>query len=92
MPRATTRGLASVQIAIRALRTREEELRAELAFVQNALRALQSGVGGTRGRTSTGTPPKRTHNMSAAGRAAIAKAARKRWAAWRAAKRAGRKK
>ena len=94
MPRgkriATRGGQGTVQMAIDALRTRERELHAELATLQGALRSLSASA--SKGPTATvsassGAAPKRKHKMSAAGRAAISKAAKKRWAAFHAAKR-----
>jgi hypothetical protein len=60
------------------LRRAERELSEQLASLRRVIHSIESG--------ETGPAPGRTRNMSAQGRAAIARAARKRWAAYRAAK------
>jgi len=63
----------TVDKAVSDLHEARTRLEAELAQVNNALRVLA-------GRTTGRHAPQRP--LSAAGRAAISKAARKRWAAW----------
>ena len=83
MAKRRARESASIRVAIDALRTRERELRAELSSVNEALRSLEKASGSTKATATEAASPKRKHKMSAAGRAAIGRAARKRWAAWR---------
>jgi hypothetical protein len=71
---------ASLNAAIRNLRTEEQNLERDLNRVREAIQALGGlGRGGQR-TVATG----RRRQLSAKGRAAIARAARKRWAKWRA--------
>jgi hypothetical protein len=73
--------------AIRSLRIEEARIARELDAIRDQIRAL-SGVAGGRGRgkRGPGRPPGSKGKMSAAGRAAISRAAKRRWAAWRRAK------
>jgi hypothetical protein len=66
---------------ILALRKRESELRSELDTIQATLRSL-GGLGKVRGRA-----PGSKRRLSAAGRAAISRAAKRRWAQYRAKQR-----
>ena len=77
---------ASLNEAIRNLRTEEQNVERNLGRVREAISALggMSGKGAKRAAGSTGSKGRR--RLSAAGREAIAKAARKRWAKWRAQK------
>ncbi len=70
-----------IQTVIRALRQRESELRRELDTIQNTLRSL-GGLGKIGGRA-----PGAKRRLSAAGRAAISRAAKRRWAHYRAKQR-----
>ena len=65
--------------ALTELRRAERELTEQLESLRRVIRSIESG-------STPSAPGKRKHNMSAKGRAAIARAARKRWAAYRAAK------
>jgi hypothetical protein len=69
--------------ALEGLRRAEQELSAHLGSLREVIRSLESG--GTRGAAGAAAPAGKKRNMSAKGRAAIARAARKRWAAYRAA-------
>jgi len=80
---------SSVQVAIEALRARERELHAELASLKQALEALGSGARSSLSPAASPVPSPRKNRMSATGRAAIARAAKRRWAAWRKAKAQG---
>jgi hypothetical protein len=71
-----------MQDALNGLRSAERELTEHLESLRRVIRSIESGAeGGAAGRI-----PGRKRNLSAKGRAAIARAARKRWAAYRAAK------
>ena len=72
---------ASLNKALGALRKEEQRLERELSTLRARIGSL-SGV--TRSKSTRKAPGKR--NMSAKGRAAISRAAKKRWAAWRKAK------
>jgi hypothetical protein len=70
----------SLNDAIKNLRAEEQNLERDLSRVRDAISALGGlGRGGRRGGAPSGS-----RRLSAAGREAIAKAARKRWAKWRA--------
>ena len=68
-----------MRAVVKDLTAERTRLASELAQVDGALRVL--GTGGRR------PAPSRKHRLSRKGRAAIAAAARKRWAAWRKAQR-----
>jgi hypothetical protein len=72
-----------IQTVVRALRKRASELQRELDTIQNTLRSL-GGLGKSVGRAQG---PKR--RLSAAGRAAISRAAKRRWAQYRSKLRKG---
>jgi hypothetical protein len=78
--------------ALRTLRTEETRIQRELDSVRGQIRKL-SGVTGGRGagKRGPGRPPGSgtKRKLSPAGRAAMARAAKKRWAAWRKRKAAG---
>ena len=76
-----------IQIALKALRTEEATLRKQLETVQQKIRALE-GIGTGRNASGAKTGVKKRKPMSAAGRAAIARAAKRRWARFRAEQRA----
>ena len=67
--------------ALGGLRRAEQELSWQLESVRAVIRALESGS-----TAPAASGPGKGSNLSAKGRAAIARAARKRWAAYRAAK------
>jgi hypothetical protein len=70
----------SLNAALRNLRAEEQNLERNLTRVREAISALGGlSRGGKRGGNSTGR-----RRLSPEGREAIAKAARKRWAKWRA--------
>jgi hypothetical protein len=71
--------------ATRALRTEETRLASQLTTLQRAIAALGKSSARKAG-------PKNSHRLSNAGRAAISRAARKRWAAWHKVQRAASKK
>ena len=83
---------AAIQSALTELKTVEAGIARELAEVRQKIASLAQLTGGSAAGSSTGSaPPKKAgakRQMSAAGRAAIAKAAKKRWAKHRADKRA----
>jgi hypothetical protein len=80
---------AALGTAIRDLRTQERRLQRELALVRAKILRLSSlGASGARGAV-TRVRGMKANRLSAKGRAAIARAARKRWAKYRAQKRAG---
>ena len=70
---------SSLSAAVAAMRKEERRLEGELSALRGRIRGL-SGMKGSKGKA----PVKR--NLSAAGRAAISRAAKKRWAAWKKAK------
>jgi hypothetical protein len=72
---------SSLNAAIRNLRAEEQSLERNLTRVREAISALGGLSRG--GPKRAGRPPGR-RRLSAKGRAAIARAARKRWAKWRA--------
>ncbi len=74
---------SSLARAMRDLKTEEARLARELGEVQQRLSSLGGLVSG--GGSSPGKVKKR-RNMSAAARAAISRAAKKRWAKYRAEK------
>jgi hypothetical protein len=72
---------------VRGLEKRRDQLASEIQGIDQAIAALGKG----KGRTAASGPgrkkaPKGKRKMSAAGRAAISRAAKKRWAAFRKAK------
>jgi hypothetical protein len=69
----------SLNAAIKNLRAEEQTLERDLKRVRDAISAL--GGLGRGAKTSAGTGRRR--QLSAKGRAAISRAARKRWAKWR---------
>jgi hypothetical protein len=71
----------SLNTAIKNLRAEEQNLEKNLTRVREAISALG---GLSRGGAKRGAPAGGRRRLSAAGRVAIAKAARKRWAKWRA--------
>jgi hypothetical protein len=74
---------SSLNKVVGELRKEEQRLERELQILRGRIGSL-SGFGGKRGaRKAPGT-----RRMSAKGRAAISRAAKKRWAAWRKAKKA----
>ena len=72
---------ASLNKAIGDLRKEEQRLERELGILRQKLGSLS---GATRSKGTRKAPGAR--KMSAKGRAAISRAAKKRWAAWRKAK------
>jgi hypothetical protein len=70
-----------IQAVAKALRKRESELQRELDTIQQTLRSL-GALGKGSGR-ATGA----RRRLSAEGRAAISRAAKRRWAAYRAKRR-----
>lgn len=69
-----------LQDALDGLRRAERELTEHLDMLRRVIRSIESGS------TGRARSPGKKRNLSAKGRAAIARAARKRWAAYRAAK------
>ena len=79
----------SIQVAVKALRQEEDTLRKQLDTVVSKIRELEdigrgAGAGGVRKRAGS-------RRLSAAGRAAISRAAKKRWAQYRAGQGRGKK-
>jgi hypothetical protein len=72
---------ASLRSVVVALRKEEQRLERELGDLRARIGTLSKGSGGRGTRKAP-----RTRKMSAKGRAAISRAAKKRWAAWRKAK------
>jgi hypothetical protein len=73
----------SIQVAVKALRQEESTLRKQLDTVVSKIRELEDigrGAGGAVGTRKRAT----SRRLSAAGRAAISRAAKKRWAQYRA--------
>jgi hypothetical protein len=70
---------ASLSKAVGALKKEERRLERELESLRARIRSLSGAGGGTRKAPGT-------RRMSAKGRLAISRAAKKRWAAWRRAK------
>jgi hypothetical protein len=77
----------SLQAAIRSLRKEEQSILKKLASVRDRISELQSlsKAPGAKGRIGRGRPRK-PRRLSAAGRAAISRAAKRRWAQYRAQK------
>ena len=71
----------SLRSVLGALRKEEQRLERDLSDLRTRIATLS---GGTRGRATRKAP--RMRKMSAKGRAAISRAAKKRWAAWRKAR------
>jgi hypothetical protein len=78
----------SIQVAVKALRQEEGTLRKQLDTVVSKIRELEDIGRGTGGGMRKRTGSRR---LSAAGRAAISRAAKKRWAQYRAASARGKK-
>ena len=72
---------SSLNAAIASLRKEEQRLERELSDLRGRIGSLS---GATRSKSTRKAPGKR--KMSAKGRAAISRAAKKRWAAWRKTK------
>jgi hypothetical protein len=73
-----------------AIKREEGRLEKQLGKIQHQLNAVRAAAKALGGSTNQGLRSVKRHVLSAAGRAAIAKAARKRWAKVRAqAKKAG---
>lgn len=72
----------SLARVVKALRIEEARLERELATVKHRI----AGVTGVVGGAAAAKGPKKRRNMSAAARAAISRAAKKRWAKYRAEK------
>jgi hypothetical protein len=77
----------SLQVAIRSLRREEQSILKNLDSVRDRISELQSvsKAIGARGR-GRGGAVRRTRRLSAKGRAAISRAAKQRWAQYRAQK------
>ena len=79
---------SSLNAVVVALKREEQRLARELQTLRGQIASI-SGMGGKRGglggKRGTRKAPG-TRKMSAKGRAAISRAAKKRWAAWRKAK------
>jgi hypothetical protein len=77
----------SLQAAIRSLRREEQNILKDLDSVRDRIAELRSfsgaGFKGRRGRRR----PSRSNRLSAKGREAISRAAKRRWAEYRARKR-----
>ena len=78
----------SIQAAVRALKQEEQALQRQLESVQAKINELD-GIG--KASKSGGARKKSSRRLSQAGRAAISKAAKKRWAKYRAEKRQARR-
>jgi hypothetical protein len=76
--------LDPIRKAVTELRRERSRLEAELQRIDTAIAALGRAKGAR--RAANGKSP-RPRKMSAAGRAAISRAAKKRWAQYRAARR-----
>ena len=76
----------SLQSAVRALKKEETALRGQLGLVQTKIAELDEM---SRSNTGTSTAKSKTRRLSPAGRAAISRAAKKRWARYRAEERTG---
>ncbi len=79
----------SIQAAVRALKKEESSLEKQLSAVRRRIEELHE-----MSRSDAGSPSKRAsaRRLSPAGRAAISKAAKKRWARYRASKRSSARK
>jgi len=79
---------SALTTALRALRTEETRIQRELDSVRGQIQKLSGMAGGRGGKRGPGRPPGSgpKRKMSAKGRAAISRAAKKRWAAYRKAK------
>jgi len=71
----------SIQAAVRALKQEEQSLQKQLDTVQEKINELEDIRRG--GSTTTAVRRKATRRLSRAGRDAISKAAKKRWAKYR---------
>jgi hypothetical protein len=75
----------SLQAAIRSLRREEQSILKNLDSVRDRINELQSlSASGPRGRGGRGA--RKSRRLSAKGRAAISRAAKRRWAQYRAQK------
>jgi hypothetical protein len=77
----------SLRAAIRSLHREEQSILKDLSAVRDRIAELQSlsKTGGPGGRAGRGAM-RRTRRLSAKGRAAISRAAKRRWAEYRAKK------
>jgi len=75
----------SIQAAVRSLKQEEQTLQKQLDTIQAKISELEDISSG--GRASAGARKKATRRLSRAGRDAISKAAKKRWAKYRQQKR-----
>ena len=71
--------MVNIRTVVSQLQREKQRLNAELNKVEQAIEALESMNGNSRGKA-----PRRTRNMSNAGRQRIIAAQRARWAKWRA--------
>jgi len=71
--------MMNIRTVVSQLQREKKRLSAELNNVEQAIQALESMNGITRGK-----PARRRRNMSSAGRQRIIAAQRARWAKWRA--------
>ncbi len=71
----------SIQAAVRALKQEEQSLQKQLEAVQEKISELEDIRRGSKGATTV--RKKATRRLSRAGRDAISKAAKKRWAKYR---------
>ena len=76
----------SLQSAVKALKKEETALQKQLDLVQTKIAELHEM---SRSNSGTPTAKSKTRRLSPAGRAAISKAAKKRWARYRADQRSG---
>ncbi len=79
----------SLQSAVRALKKEEAALKKQLDLVQTKIAELDEM---SRSNAGTSTAKGRPRRLSPAGRAAISKAAKRRWARYRAERRGGARK
>ena len=81
----------SIQAAVRELRKEEHALQRKLSEVQARIRDLET-IGHSAAGIKTGAVRKKagSRRLSAEGRAAISKAAKRRWAKYRRAQKQGR--
>jgi hypothetical protein len=77
----------SLRAAIRSLRKEEQRILKDLGSVRDRISELQTlSRGRAAGGRSARGMPRRPRRLSAAGRAAISRAAKRRWAQYRAQK------
>ena len=74
--------MPAFQTLLAGLRRAEKEVEAQLTSIRNAIASLGGGIGAKRGRPkgSKNAPARKRRKMSAAGRARISAAQKKRWA------------